>query len=880
MSKFFKSEYFISFFAAVVVITLAFAIAHVYPFGTYTAACSDMRMQFLNLTAALFDRIKNGQNIFVTYSGGLGTNLYAFAAYLLFSPFNILFLFFDKTNYQEVYLVITILKFGMTACCASVYLKQSKLTALSGAMNILLALMYAFCEYNLHTVINTMWMENTALLPIVLLGIEKAADRQKIKLLFISYFFCVLTNYYLSFITGLFAACWFVFYTASRAERPDMKQWLKSLFLCAAAAICAIGVCSFIILPAFANISSGYSDTFIPDFAEFVFKYDPRDIALFFTGFTQTLSISGLNGYMGIAPVFIAALYFADKEADKKERIAFAALLCFMLISFIIRPLYLMWHIFREPTGFYGRFIYTVAFLLTVIAAKFFKSGRKPQKKAVLAAFVTIIFIIALATFKGISDGLFFNIIWDILIAAVYAFAFSKQKKRLTAVLLGTEIFILSSVGMLMFRSHNNWYRRNDFPDHLNAANEVIANINDDGFYRMTDVTNDDIVAALGIGYNALETFSSQTNQKSLSVMSQLGIWCPYDYRIVNNYYNSIVTESLFNIKYVMATNKACKVKDDLGREFYAKGGLTTSQRLASDNYKLVFENENSALYENTHVFPLMFAVNEEALTSNTRFYDKVENISGAYKNQATFLNDMFGTDYKLYDEEMLKDDKPLNASVQKDGGSIRIGVIPNEGGGYEGFDFKVEKGGEYLIDQRIYNNSDKPFLYAANTYAIDFDKNIETDTVFNTDIGPYKKGDNINLILQASAPLDMNYPLLLRLRSEEFDDLSKRANDAALNDIRLSDDNIITAVSDYDEEKLIFSSLSYDEGFHVYIDGSEAEKIRIADAFLGFDVPSGRHDIEIRYVSPWFYKSLAVSAVFAVLSAVLLVFDKKRRVI
>ena len=73
MSKFFKSEYFISFFAAVAVITLAFAIAHVYPFGTYTAACSDMRMQFLNLTAALFDRIKGGRSIFVTYSGGLGT---------------------------------------------------------------------------------------------------------------------------------------------------------------------------------------------------------------------------------------------------------------------------------------------------------------------------------------------------------------------------------------------------------------------------------------------------------------------------------------------------------------------------------------------------------------------------------------------------------------------------------------------------------------------------------------------------------------------------------------------------------------------------------------------------------------------------------------
>ncbi len=878
MSKFFKSEYFISFFAAVIIITIAFAIAHVYPFGTYTAACSDMRMQFLNLTAALFDRIKGGQSIFVTYSGGLGTNLYAFAAYLLFSPFNILFLFFDKTNYQEVYLVITILKFGMTACCASVYLKQSKLTSLSGIMNILLALMYAFCEYNLHTVINTMWMENTALLPIVLLGIEKAADRQKIKLLFISYFFCVLTNYYLSFITGLFAACWFVFYTASRAERPDMKQWLKSLFLCAAAAICAIGVCSFIILPAFANISSGYSDTFIPDFAQVIFKYDPRDLALFFTGFTQTLSISGLNGYMGIAPLFIAVLYFADKEADKKERIGFSVLLCFMLLSFIIRPLYLMWHIFREPTGFYGRFLYTIAFLMTVIAAKFISSCHKPDKKAVFIAFGAVIAVIALATGKGITDGLFFNIIWDIIIALIYVFAFSKQKKRVLAAILGVEIFVLSSFGMLMFRSHNNWYRQNDFPDHLNAANEVISNINDSGFYRMTDVTNDDIDAALGIGYNALETFSSQTNQKSLSVMSQLGIWCPYDYRIVSNYCNGIVSESLFNIKYVMASNKSAKVKDTLGREFYAKGGLTTSQRLASDNYKLIYENENSALYENTRVFPLMFAVDDAVITSGQDFYDKTENISGAYKNQARFLNAMFGTDYKLYDEEMLKDDQPLGASVNKKGDDICFTVIPAENGGFEGFDYEVKDGGEYYLDSRIYNNTDDRLCLAVNQYAIDYEKNIERDTIFNTDIGPYKKGDHINIVYQAFAPFDMDYPLLLRLREDEFDDISKRANTAALNDISLSSNGDITAFSDYDEEKLIFSSLSYDEGFHVYIDGQETEKVKISDAFLGFRVPSGRHEIKVSYISPKFYFALAVSAVFAVLSAILLIINRKRR--
>ncbi|MBQ9519432.1 MAG: YfhO family protein, partial [Firmicutes bacterium] len=187
MTKAFKNECIISFLISVTIISLAFVFAGVYPFGPYTAACSDMRMQFLDLTAALFDRLKNGENIFVTYSGGLGINLYAFAVYLLFCPLNILFLFFDKAYYQEVYLVITVIKFGIAAAGASFYLKHSRFTALSGSLNIAFALVYAFCEYNIHTVINIMWLDNTALLPLVLLGIEQAVDRRKIKLLFFSY---------------------------------------------------------------------------------------------------------------------------------------------------------------------------------------------------------------------------------------------------------------------------------------------------------------------------------------------------------------------------------------------------------------------------------------------------------------------------------------------------------------------------------------------------------------------------------------------------------------------------------------------------------------------------------------------------------------------
>ena len=876
MTKAFKNECIISFLISVTIISLAFVFAGVVSIAKRYLGRG---MQFLDLTAALFDRLKNGENIFVTYSGGLGINLYAFAVYLLFCPLNILFLFFDKAYYQEVYLVITVIKFGIAAAGASFYLKHSRFTALSGSLNIAFALVYAFCEYNIHTVINIMWLDNTALLPLVLLGIEQAVDRRKIKLLFFSYLLCVLTNYYLAYITGLFAALYFVFYAfITYNNKTDIKNILKSLVLCAAAAICAFGICSFITLPAFVNISSGYSDTFSADITDKIFKYSPADIALFLTTYTHTASINGLNGFLGIAPIFITLLYFCDNNISNKERIAAFLFAAFMFLSLIFRPLYLVWHIFREPTGFFGRFLYTIAFLFIIFSARYVNKKPLPPKKSLFICVAFIIMLCALAFEKKLPSDGFKDILVNLTFSFVYMGIFLRTPRRTAFlfVILMCEALQLSFCGIHSLKKYNGWYERNSYTKHLKNTDELLSHINDSGFYRLTDVTNTDLNAALGIGYNSLETFSSQTNQKSLEKMSQLGIWCPYDHRVVNNYFNSVVSESLFNVKYIIASDKSLAVTDDLGRCFYLSNGETSSQRLASDNYKLVYENSEGRIYENTSVFPLMFSVNEAAVNSDTKFYNKNTTISGAYLNQAAFLNDMFGTDFKLYDQYTMQPPESSNAAIIKNGGEWDyFTVLSKNGPGYAGYTFTAPANGEYCIDARI--KYPASFIYAANAFPLEcaFSNNSQ---MLNTDIGPYKKGDTINIILQANGAVETIQPLLLHLREDEFKKLSDKANENALLNINLGKNGTINATSNFNEERSIFCSLSYDEGTHIYIDGAETQKIKIADAFLGFKLPAGEHKITIKYISPGFWTGIFVSLVFALFSAVLLIYDTKKR--
>ncbi len=52
-------------------------------------------------------------------------------------------------------------------------------------------------------------------------------------------------------------------------------------------------------------------------------------------------------------------------------------------------------------------------------------------------------------------------------------------------------------------------------------------------------------------------------------------------------------------------------------------------------------------------------------------------------------------------------------------------------------------------------------------------------------------------------------------------------------------------------EGGMLFTSIPYDRGFHVTVDGKKIETFAGFDAFLCFNVPAGEHEIEINYTAP-----------------------------
>lgn len=69
----------------------------------------------------------------------------------------------------------------------------------------------------------------------------------------------------------------------------------------------------------------------------------------------------------------------------------------------------------------------------------------------------------------------------------------------------------------------------------------------------------------------------------------------------------------------------------------------------------------------------------------------------------------------------------------------------------------------------------------------------------------------------------------------------------------------------DMKNDGIISTSIPYDRGFHIYVDGNEVDTITVNNLYIGADIPAGTHTIEISYTIPGFKIGL-ITAVFALL--------------
>ena len=89
--------------------------------------------------------------------------------------------------------------------------------------------------------------------------------------------------------------------------------------------------------------------------------------------------------------------------------------------------------------------------------------------------------------------------------------------------------------------------------------------------------------------------------------------------------------------------------------------------------------------------------------------------------------------------------------------------------------------------------------------------------------------------------------------------------------------DTHISASVDSDREGLMFTSIPYNSGWDVYVDGAKTKTRGFYDAFLAFEVKPGIHEIEFKYHSPGFGAGILITLVSIALFLIYLYLHKDK---
>ncbi len=248
---------------------------------------------------------------------------------------------------------------------------------------------------------------------------------------------------------------------------------------------------------------------------------------------------------------------------------------------------------------------------------------------------------------------------------------------------------------------------------------------------------------------------------------------------------------------------------------------------LLNIKYKYKYD-ETFEVIENKNVFPIMFKI-----TKNDKFKESniiIENQNNIYKYLTNSDDDLFKlvNNYKIEDCKMDKgylasDDVgyctfyPINKDnktyLEIDSESFQIVPV------YDTLKTTENYGYHMLFDlsnkSRIYITSPKVKIDYINTYEMDESKLNELGNILN------KNGVNITYHNQSKINGNIN---------NELDD------------------------------QIIFTSIPYDRGWHVRINGNEIKTFKNLDSLLAFELPKGESNIELYFIPRGFILGLSLS--------------------
>lgn len=938
--KEFSGYYLIAAFIIPFMIMLAvYVCMEKHPFGNQSVLTLDMQAQYVYYFEALRRLLTEGGSWLYSWERTLGGEMMGIVAYYLASPFNLIVALFPKSMIPDAIMFIQLTKVGAMGVTFAYYLRKTRNT--SDMVSVSFGTMYALSAYSVVQLCNIMWLDAMVFLPLLILGVESMIRERKFILYTVSLVMIFCTNYYIGYMCAIFTFVYYLYYfflvrgELAQNEKAKSGPFMKRLFCSngfetlmrfGVFTVLALMISAFVLLCAVYSLSFGKTDFSNPNFYPSM-NFDFLDLFVkMLPGSFDTVQPDGLPMiYCGVLALVAIPLFYMSPAISKKKKALSAGVLAFIVLSFMVNTIDLAWHGFSAPNWLEFRNSFIAIFFLLVLACDGIRTLKKiPFGKVMTVSVALCLLIMIIQKFdyvfeqgpdlKVLDDTQ--CILFSVALVIIYAIIlyFMKQPKRegvaafALAAIVCVEMFLGSLMNIVDLEEdvgsirYSNWLsdsgKTEYYGGHVGSVKRLEAIVNevyekDSSFFRMESTVyrkKGGVNEPFAVGMKGISHSTSTLNESVIKLMRKMGYtseshWTKY-------IGGSPIADALFGIKYVVTKNNA--MDPNIYEEFAS----------VDEYYEYIPSTNKIYAMMNTKALSLAYGVNSKVLEmtdflKEPKYYSSLELQNNLIN---TMLSGVMSTPNVLRGiyaspnavECTLKsftnfhhvlNDKGETETVQN-----RYYVI--EDGDNEGavtFDFEAKQDGDiymYLPGCLFTDSMNKCKIYVndvminPNTNETDY---FTGDTWSIINIGTFKNDDKITvriefsggkLYISAESPYYFYYIDYAKMNTafEELYvasmDIKEYGNDYVKGEIYLPAG-----------QELIFTTIPYDEGWKVYIDGKQVETVKALDSLLAIPSTAGDHTIEFVYRPDCAVYGGLISVVGIVAFALIVIWSRMRRV-
>lgn len=853
---------------------LIYIAMEVWPFGENSVLVLDLNGQYVYFFEELRNKLVGGGSLLYSWSRSLGGEFLGIFAYYIASPFSIITVLFPKSMMTEALLAIILLKVGSCGFTMSLYLSKSFPS--SRINTVIFSTMYAVCSYAVVQAHNTMWIDEMIFLPLMVLGIEQLITKRRFILFTVSIAFSTMTNFYIGYMMCIFALLYFFYYFFAHNSDFDnnfyeeKNHFIKSIGRAVIFGMIGLAIAMVVLYPAYVSLSFGKTEFSDPNYA-FAQKFDFIDmIAKLLPGSYDTVRPEGLPFiYSGTLTLILLPVYFISSHIKSREKIFGGLLIIVLILSFNSTTVDIVWHGFQKPNWLNYRYSFMFCFFILVLAYKAFKDLEKFNYKYILGVcgFLGIlILIIQKQGYEWLSDltCVWFSLaclgVYIIILHPINKGYMKSNAKLILIIIVCLELFISGLLDEIALDNDVVYSSRTSYQSYMEKLQPVVDyiqgynNVNyNDLFYRIEKTSHRKTNDPMALGFYGISNSTSTLNTAVVDFLNKLGYaskshWTKY-------LGGSPVADSLLDIKYVVLTEPNNNLL-----------------------YEQIYNNDDNLLYGyyNPYALSLGYGVSEN-------IYDIIaEDYKTPFEYTNALITAMLGRDdnIELFKKLRVEDLTYENVEVTFTTGHKKYTPTNDNNPGQLVFKFTAEGENEVFC----YFPSEYKREVAIRLNGKDMGTFFGNETYRIVSLGMQEQGTEMNLVMtlnEENLYLASGVDYFYYLDTELYREIMPLLSQAELDIKSFSDTEITGNINVPVGMTTLFTSIPYDEGWRVTVDGVKTEISKTLDSLLSVRLTEGMHEIKLSYLPKCFTTGLTVSVVgLTVFASIVLIerLGKKRR--